>query len=86
MKRRTFIRNSSLTTLGVSAFGLLDLYGKGFGSNNNFNVNGHRIKNRIIELSKFGIDTKGHGYRVAYTKGDIEGRAWFMELMKKGWT
>jgi len=34
-------------------------------------------------LAKFGVDENGRGYRVAYTKGDIEGRAWFMELMKK---
>ena len=49
---------------------------------NNFKVNEQRIANRIVELSKFGMDEKGHGYRVAYTKGDIEGRAWFIELMK----
>ena len=82
MKRRAFIKNSSLTALGVSAFGLTDSYSKGFVLGNTFRVNEKRIANRIIELSKFGMDDKGHGYRVAYTKGDIEGRAWFMELMK----
>jgi len=46
-------------------------------------VNGKRIESRIFELAKFGVDEKGRGYRVAYTKGDIEGRAWFMDLMKK---
>jgi N-carbamoyl-L-amino-acid hydrolase len=46
-------------------------------------VNGQRIESRIFELAKFGKDANGHGNRVAYTKGDIEGRAWFMELMKK---
>src|SRR6185295_20124860 len=82
MKRRAFIKNSSLTALGASAFGLTDSYSKGFVLGNTFRVNEKRIANRIIELSKFGMDDKGHGYRVAYTKGDIEGRAWFMELMK----
>jgi N-carbamoyl-L-amino-acid hydrolase len=49
---------------------------------NNLKVNGLRIEDRIKELAKFGQDENGHGYRVAYTKGDIEGRAWFMQLMK----
>jgi N-carbamoyl-L-amino-acid hydrolase len=49
----------------------------------NLTVNSKRIESRIFELAKFGVDEKGRGYRVAYTKGDIEGRAWFMQLMKK---
>ena len=48
-----------------------------------FSVNKQRIENRIFELAKFGKDSVGRGYRVAYTKGDIEGRAWFIALMKK---
>lgn len=46
-------------------------------------VNQQRIENRIFELAKFGKDSLGRGYRVAYTRGDIEGRAWFIGLMKK---
>jgi beta-ureidopropionase / N-carbamoyl-L-amino-acid hydrolase len=46
-------------------------------------VNQQRIENRIFELAKFGKDTNGRGYRVAYTKGDIEGRTWFIDQMKK---
>ena len=46
-------------------------------------VNEQRIESRIMELSKFGKDANGHGYRVAYTKGDIEARLWYMGLMKK---
>lgn len=46
-------------------------------------VNQQRIENRILELAKFGKDSTGKGYRVAYTKGDIEGRNWFIDLMKK---
>ena len=83
MKRRTFIKKSSLTALGLNAFVIMDSYSKGFDFGNNLKVNEQRIASRIVELSKFGTDVKGHGYRVAYTKGDIEGRAWFMELMKK---
>lgn len=79
MKRRTFLRASSLATLGLSAFG----FSKGYYAVNNFSINSKRIESRIFELAKFGVDEKGRGYRVAYTKGDIEGRAWFMELMKK---
>jgi N-carbamoyl-L-amino-acid hydrolase len=81
MERRIFIRQTSLTIAGISGFGSLL-------SNNkkeaiNLFVNGKRIESRIFELAKFGIDEKGRGYRVAYTKGDVEGRAWFMDLMKK---
>lgn len=46
-------------------------------------ANEQRIENHIIELSKFGKDSIGRGYRVAYTKGDIEARTWFIEQMKK---
>jgi N-carbamoyl-L-amino-acid hydrolase len=81
MKRRNFIQQSSLTIISMGVFGSLL-------SNNNkagtvLSVNSKRIESRIFELAKFGVDEKGRGYRVAYTKGDIEGRAWFMELMKK---
>ncbi len=81
MKRRTFIKNSTLTAVGISAFGVKS-YSKGFSLSSNLKVNEQRIADRIVELSKFGMDDKGHGYRVAYTKGDIEGRSWFFELMK----
>ncbi len=46
-------------------------------------VNQERIENRIFELAKFGKVANGKGYRVAFTKGDIEGRTWFIEQMKK---
>jgi beta-ureidopropionase / N-carbamoyl-L-amino-acid hydrolase len=46
-------------------------------------INEHRITDRIAELSAFGRDSLGRGYRVAYTKGDQDGRAWFIGLMKK---
>ena len=83
MERRTFIKNASLTALGVSAFGILDAHSKQAVFGNNFKVNEQRIVNRIAQLSKFGLDEQGHGYRVAYTKGDIDGRAWFIEQMKR---
>jgi N-carbamoyl-L-amino-acid hydrolase len=83
MKRRKFIKSTSLTALGVTVLGLTDSYGEGFYLGNNLNVNEQRIASRILELAKFGRDDKGHGYRVAYTKGDVEGREWFIQLMKK---
>ncbi len=46
-------------------------------------VNERRIENRILELAKFGKDSSGSGYRVAFTKGDIEARTWYISLMKK---
>lgn len=46
-------------------------------------VNDHRIEQRIFELAKYGRNEKGEGQRVAYSQGDIEGRAYFMDLMRK---
>lgn len=80
MHRRTFIQKTAVTSLGMSMFGSL------LAKNTNTNglrVNAKRIEQRIFELAKFGVDEKGRGYRVAFTKGDIAGRAWFMDLMKK---
>jgi len=82
MKRRTFIKDTSLTALSIGAFRAMNVDGKGFVVGSNLSVNGQRIADRIAALSKFGMDEKGHGHRVAYTKADIEGRAWFIELMK----
>jgi len=81
MQRRTFIKKSSLVAIGT--FGILHASGSSFMAGATPAVNGQRIEARIMELAKFGRDEKGRGYRVAYTKGDIEGRAWFMDLMKK---
>ncbi|MCA6406989.1 MAG: hypothetical protein IM594_15415, partial [Cytophagales bacterium] len=72
MQRRTFVQKSSLTLMGISLFGSLLSNGK----KELLSVNGKRIESRIFELAKFGVDEKGRGYRVAYTQGDIEGRAW----------
>ncbi|MCH6198262.1 M20 family metallo-hydrolase [Aquiflexum sp. LQ15W] len=46
-------------------------------------VNEKRIEQRIFEMAEFGKNEKGEGQRVAYSKGDIEGRAYFMNLMRK---
>ncbi|MDP1843689.1 MAG: Zn-dependent hydrolase [Sediminibacterium sp.] len=81
MQRRHFIKHSSLTVIGMGVFGSLMANNKN--AITSLSVNSKRIESRIFELAKFGVDEKGRGYRVAYTKGDIEGRAWFMELMKK---
>lgn len=46
-------------------------------------VNEQRIESRIQELSKFGKDSLGRCYRVAYSKGDVEARNWYIGLLKK---
>lgn len=46
-------------------------------------VNEKRIEQRIFELAEFGKNEKGENCRVAYSQGDIEGRAYFMDLMRK---
>lgn len=82
MQRRTFIKQSSLTALGLTALGWIESTANSF-VDKKLSVNGSRIESRIFELAKFGRNATGQGYRVAYTQGDIEGRAWFMELMTK---
>jgi N-carbamoyl-L-amino-acid hydrolase len=83
MERRTFLKNASLTALGVSVVGLLDAYSNPGALGSKFRVNEPRIVDRLAQLAKFGLDAQGHGYRVAYTKGDLDGRAWFVEQMKR---
>lgn len=82
MKRSSFIKLTSLTALSLTAFGIVDSFGKTAVFDNTLKVNGKRIENRIFELAKFGMDEKGHGTRVAFTKADIDARAWLIELMK----
>lgn len=81
MQRRKFLKQTAFTTVGMSVFGTL--FSNNYNAGADLQVNGKRIESRIFELAKFGVDEKGRGYRVAYSKGDIEGRAWFMDLMKK---
>ncbi len=83
MKRRIFIKSASLTALGVSAVGIMDAYSKQAVFGSKYRVNEQRMVSHIAEFSKFGRGDKGHGYRVAYTKGDIDGRTWFIEQMKR---
>ncbi|WP_373496039.1 Zn-dependent hydrolase [Aquiflexum sp.] len=52
-------------------------------STDQIRVNEKRIEQRIQEFAKFGINEKGVPFRVAYSQGDIEGRAYFMDLMRK---
>jgi len=81
MQRRSFIKKSSLFVLSTSALSSVSAWGKQ--AEHSIQVNGNRIESRIMELSNFGKDAQGRGYRVAYTQGDIAGRTWFMDLMKK---
>ena len=83
MQRRTFVEKSFMTALGISFLGTIQWNGKSKVDKKTLRVKEQRIEDRIKELAKFGRDDNGHGYRVAFTKGDMEGRAWFMELMKK---
>lgn len=45
-------------------------------------VNQDRIEKRIFELAQFGKGPDGKSYRVAFSKADQEGRAYYMGLMK----
>ncbi len=49
----------------------------------NLKINQQRIQDRLLALSKFGQLPNGGIGRVAYSKADQEGRAYFMGLMKK---
>lgn len=46
-------------------------------------VNQDRIEKRIFELAQFGKGPDEKRYRVAFSKADQEGRAYYMGLMKK---
>ncbi|QMW05655.1 Zn-dependent hydrolase [Spirosoma foliorum] len=46
-------------------------------------INQQRIQARLLELSKFGELPNGGIGRVAYSKADQDGRAYFIDLMKK---
>ncbi len=83
MKRRNFVKTTGLSVISLSALGLLGNKSINFLEDFNLKVNEKRIVNRIAELAKFGVDEKGRGYRIAYSQGDVNGRAWFMDLMKK---
>ena len=74
---RTLILACFLTILAFTAFSQTET------KSEEIKINQQRIESRILELAKFGKDSKGKGYRVAYTKGDIEGRTWFIDQMKK---
>ncbi len=52
-------------------------------STNNLKINQQRIQNRLLALSKIGELPNGGIGRVSYSKADQEGRAYFIELMKK---
>jgi N-carbamoyl-L-amino-acid hydrolase len=82
MQRRTFVRNSYLATLGLGIMGSL-FPSIGNSQAKKITVNGKRIEDRINTMAKFGQDANGHGFRMAYTQGDIDGRTWFSDLMRK---
>jgi N-carbamoyl-L-amino-acid hydrolase len=83
MKRRTFLKSSAVTALGVQAFGLLGSASSQAAAGTPYKVNEARMLTRLAELAKFGRDENGHGYRVAYTTADRQGRAWFIAQMKQ---
>ena len=57
-------------------------YGQSSLINKHPRVNEQRILERINSLAKFGRDSTGAGYRVAYSKGDLDGRSYIIDLMK----
>jgi N-carbamoyl-L-amino-acid hydrolase len=66
-----FISFISLTGFSQSAKSLKDI-----------RVNQDRLEKRILELTQFGKGPDGKSYRVAFSKADQEGRAYYMGLMK----
>ncbi|MBC7827611.1 MAG: hydantoinase/carbamoylase family amidase, partial [Chitinophagaceae bacterium] len=82
MKRRSFIKKTTLASVGFGLVELNLLFGNRYSPRNYLGVNGSRLENRVLELAKFGRNANGQGYRVAFSSGDIEGRAWLFELMK----
>jgi N-carbamoyl-L-amino-acid hydrolase len=81
-KRRSFVKKTSLSLLGLSLLGSWPLR-KAQAANKLLKVNEKRIEARISELAKFGQDAAGHGYRMAFTKGNAEAQAWLLNLMQQ---
>jgi N-carbamoyl-L-amino-acid hydrolase len=46
-------------------------------------VNGARVNQHLIELSRFGANPQGGVSRVAFTQADLDGRAFAMDLMRR---
>lgn len=64
------------------SFVYLSGFGQSAQSVKDIRVNQDRIEKRIFELAQFGKGPDGKSYRVAFSKADQEGRAYYMELMK----
>ncbi len=64
---------------------LLFLWGNNNAQSKSILVNQQRLEQSILELAKFGQDPENTGElsRVAYSDGDLKGRAYVMDLMKK---
>jgi len=77
--------HSAKTTAIVFVFtiSLFNVFGQATPVAKEIKVSQQRMEGRILELAKFGRDSMGRGYRVAYTKGDQEARAWYIGLLKK---
>lgn len=56
---------------------------KKLGVESTLRVNQNRIEQRILELAKYGKEANGETQRVAFTQADIEGRRYFIEVMKQ---
>jgi len=77
--------HSAKTTAIVFVFtiSLFNVFGQATPVAKEIKVSQQRMEGRILELAKFGRDSIGRGYRVAYTRGDQEARAWYIGLLKK---
>jgi len=77
--------HSAKTTAIIFVFSisLVNVFGQASPVAKEIKVSQQRMEGRILELAKFGRDSMGRGYRVAYTKGDQEARAWYIGLLKK---
>ena len=77
------MHKSMLALIFIISFSATLVVGQSTNNSEKLRVNQDRIESRIMELAKYGRDEKGHGYRVAFSKGDQEGRAWYMDQMRK---
>lgn len=59
------------------------IFGQQTTNKSGLRINQQRIKQYICELAQYGKDSLGRGNRVAFSKGDIEGRAYISKLMQK---
>lgn len=80
MNRRDFVATAAVGTLATLTPALARPQGRGLSP---LRVNGRRVNQHLADLSRYGRNPQGGVSRVAFSRADIEGRAFTMDLMRR---